>query len=182
VDTCAGENRFPALFELEFGGDTAVDLGEVRLKGRVDRVDLCFGGSGEMEKVRVLDYKGSSRSRTKREDYIREIRSNLDCQLPVYAFAAQQFFFGEYNTAEVNAMTEAGYLFYQREMKAIGSDLKKSLLPMNEEGLLDEFLATLNDNIRRLKNGDFAVDPLLEAYTDYQSACRTEAVTLDALE
>jgi ATP-dependent helicase/DNAse subunit B len=182
LNTCADEHRFPALFELRFNGDSAVDLGDVRLRGRVDRVDLCFADSGELTKLRVLDYKGASRSRRQREDYIREIRNNLDCQLPVYAFAAQQFFFGAHNNKEINAMTEAGYLFYRRKMKEVGSDLKKCLLPMDEEGLLDGFLDTLHKNIVRLKNGDFAVDPLVEAYNDYQSVCRTEAVALEEME
>jgi hypothetical protein len=53
---------------------------------------------------------------------------------------------------------------------------------MDEEGLLDGFLATLSENIRRVKNGDFAVDPLIETYNDYQAVCRTEAVTLEELD
>lgn len=182
VATCSAENRYPALFELKFGGASAVDLGEVKLKGMIDRIDLVFADAGELTKVRVFDYKGLSRARRHREDYIEEIQRNLDCQLPVYAFAAQQFFFGECNTDAANAMTEAGYLFYQREMKKISSELKKCLIPMNEDGLIDGFLATLFESIRRLKDGDFAVDPLVETYNDYQSVCRTEAVALEELD
>ncbi|MEN8254667.1 MAG: PD-(D/E)XK nuclease family protein, partial [Verrucomicrobiota bacterium] len=182
VETCAAENRFPALFELEFGGETSVDLGEVRLKGKIDRIDLIFAETGELERLRVLDYKGTSRVRSKTEEYIDEILRNLDCQLPVYAFAAQQRFLGEFNTPEANAATEAGYLFYQREFKEIGKTLKKSLLPMDESGMVAGFLDTLAENIRRLKTGDFAVDPLVATYNDYQSICRTEAVGLDDLD
>ena len=111
-----------------------------------------------------------------------EIRRNLDCQLPIYAFAAQEYFWGESHTPEVNAMTEAGYLFYQRDFKEIGKTLKKSLIPMDEPGLIDGFLNTLSENIRRLKAGDFAVDPLVSAYNDYQSVCRTEAVQREELD
>ncbi|MEN7972905.1 MAG: PD-(D/E)XK nuclease family protein [Verrucomicrobiota bacterium] len=182
IATCADENRFPALFELAFGDETAVDLGEVKLHGVIDRIDLVFADTGELQKVRVLDYKGSSRSRGKREEYIDEIRRNLDCQLPIYAFAAQQYFMGEFNTPEANAATEAGYLFYQRDIKEVGKALKKSLLPMDEPGMLEGFLGTLRENIQRLKVGDFAVDPLVSAYTDWQSVCRTEAVSVDDLE
>jgi hypothetical protein len=174
--TCAAENRFPVLFELKFGGATAVDLGEVKLKGTIDRVDLIFTETGELSKVRVLDYKGSSRSRSKRENYIDEIQQNLDCQLPVYAFAAQQCFFGEYNTDEANGHTEAGYLFYERDLSKMAGALKKSLIPMDEEGLLNGFLHTLIKNVQRLKDGDFAVDPLVASYNDYESVCRTTAV------
>jgi len=185
VQTCAGEGRYPALYELKFGGETAIELSDgsetVRLHGIIDRVDLIFSESGELETVRVLDYKGSSRSRSKPEDYHDEIRRNLDCQLPVYAFAAQQRFFGEFNTDGVNAKTEAGYLFYERKLSDVASKSKKSLVSMGEPGLLAGFMETLFKNIHRLKEGDFAVDPLIASYNDYESICRTTALTLDDL-
>ncbi len=182
VETCADENRFPALFELKFGGASAVDLGEVKLKGVIDRVDLLFADTGELKKVRVLDYKGASRARAKKEDYIDEIRRNLDCQLPVYAFAAQQFFFDAFNTPEINAGTEAGYLFYERDISKVGRTSAKSLIPLDEPALVDEFFGALFENISRLKAGDFAVDPLIASYNDYQSVCRSEAVAREDLE
>ena len=182
VDTCAAENRFPALFELKFGGDTAVALDAVRLHGKIDRVDLVFADTGELQRVRVLDYKGASRVRSKTEEYMDEIRRNLDCQLPVYAFAAQQRFFGECNTEQANAMTEAGYLFYQRDYAEVKKTMDKSLIRLDEPGLVDGFLATLSGNIQKLKAGDFSVDPLIETYTDYKSVCRTEAVALEDLD
>ena len=179
--TCAAENRFPALFELKFGGDTAVELGELRLKGIIDRIDLVFAASGELEKVRVFDYKGTSRSRSRKEDYLDEIRRNLDCQLPVYAMAAQQHFFGESNTVTVNGKTEAGYLMYERDPSKINNAIRKSLVPMDEPGLLDDFMETLFQNIRRLKDGDLSVDPLIASYNDYESICRTTAVDREEL-
>lgn len=182
VQSCAAERRYPALFEIPFGGDTAVDLGEIRLKGVIDRIDLVFAETGALQSVRVLDYKGSSRARDRREDYIDDIRRNLDCQLPVYAFAAQQCFFGGFNTPEANAMTAAGYLFYERDFSKLGNKNAKSLLPLEEADLVDGFLRTLRENLRRVKAGDFAVDPLVAAYTDYVSVCRTEAVARDELE
>lgn len=174
--TCAEDNRYPALFELSFSGDAAVDLGEVRLKGKIDRVDLVFDDADALEKVRVLDYKGSSRARPRTEEYLDEIRSNLDCQLPVYAFAAQQYFFGVVNTVHVNRMTEAGYLFYDRDYDASAKKSGKSLVAMNEPKLIDAFLDTLFRNIERLKEGDFSVDPLIASYNDYESVCRVPAV------
>ena len=159
-----------------------MELGEVRLKGKIDRVDLVFADTGELKKIRVLDYKGSSRARSKQEEYIDEIRRNLDCQLPVYAFAAQQHFLGDSNTAEANAMTEAGYLVYQRKYSDIQKTLAKCLVPLDEPEMVEGFLATLNENLRRLKSGDFAVDPLIETYNDFQSVCRTDAVAREDLD
>ena len=182
AQTCAAENRFPALFELTFGGDTAVELGELRVKGIIDRIDLVFAESGELEKVRVLDYKGSSRARSRKEDYLDEIRRNLDCQLPVYAMAAQQYFFGESHTEKVNGKTDAGYLCYERDPSKMAGSIRKNLVPMDEPGLLESFLETLFQNIRRLKDGDFSVDPLIASYTDYESICRTTAVAIEDLD
>jgi len=79
-------------------------------------------------------------------------------------------------------MTEAGYLLCQRSLKDIEGALRKSLIPLDEDGLTDAFLDTLYENIQRLKAGDFAVDPLVAAYNDYQSVCRTEAVSREDLE
>ncbi len=182
VETCATENRFPALFELVFGNVMIPGPTPISVRGKIDRVDLVFAGTGELERVRVLDYKGPSRARGKMEDYVDEIRRNLDCQLPVYAFAAQEYFLGESNTPKANAMVEAGYLFYQRDFKQISRTLKKCLIPMDEPGMVEGFLETLAENIRRLKAGDFAVDPLVATYNDYQSVCRTEAVEREELE
>lgn len=182
AETCAAENRCPALLELTFGDGTAVDLGAVRVRGRIDRADLLFDDAGRLRRLRVLDYKSSSRSRQKREQYVGEIRRNLNCQLPIYAFAAQQHFFGEYNTPRMNALTEAGYLFFERKYADVGRKLAQSLLPLDEEGMTADFLETLHQNIERLKVGDFAVDPLIRGYTDRQSLCRVEAVSLDELE
>lgn len=173
--TCAAEHRYPALFELKFADTDAVDLGMVRVRGTIDRVDLIFDEAGDLKRLRVLDYKGPSRARSGSEDYIAEIVQNLDCQLPIYAFAAQRFFFGEFNTEALNAMTEAGYLFYERAFKKVASQAKKSLIPMNEEGLVEGFLATLCNHITCLRNGDFAVDPMLEGFGDYESICRVAA-------
>ncbi len=176
VETCQSENRYPALFEQKFRAETAVDLGCVKTHGIIDRIDLIFEETGDLKKVRVLDYKGSSKAKSKQEEYVEEIVQNLDCQLPVYAFAAQQQFFGEINTAEANARTETGYLIYERDFPKLGKQLKKCLIPMDEEGMLDGFFQTLETHVEKLKDGDFAVDPLIAAYNDYTSICRTDAV------
>ncbi|MDZ8119237.1 PD-(D/E)XK nuclease family protein [Pontiella agarivorans] len=182
VETCAAENRYPVLFEQQFGKSTAVDLGCTKVNGVIDRIDLVFEETGELRKVRVLDYKGSSKARPKKDVYVEEIIRNLDCQLPVYAFAAQQHFFGEINTAETNARTEAGYLIYERDFTKLGKQLQKSLIPMDEADMLSGFFQTLERNIAKLKAGDFAVDPLIAAYTDHTSVCRTEAVDWSDIE
>jgi len=183
VENAWEENRFPALFELPFGikHKLPVELSGIFLKGRIDRVDLVFEGD-ELMTVRVLDYKGSSRARSKTEEYVDEVRRNLDCQLPIYAFAAQQFFFGESNTEPLNAMTEAGYIFRERDFKEFGRKQGRSLIPLDEEGMLKAFEETLKENLRRLRDTDFAVDPLIESYNDWQSIFRVQAIKREDLD
>lgn len=182
AQTCSGDHRYPALFELKFGGDTALDLGEVKLKGTIDRIDLVFAETGKLAGVRVLDYKGSSRALKSHDAYLDEIRRNLDCQLPVYAMAAQQYFFGSCNTVDTNEETEAGYLFYERDLSKVAGALKKSLVQMDEPELLSGFLETLFNNLRKLKDGDFSVDPLIASYNDYESVCRSSAIDRNELD
>jgi len=181
VEYCEKERRYPARFEMHFEKQTALDLGLVRVKGVVDRLDLIFEETGQLAKIRVLDYKGRSRMRNHEEDYRNEIRLNLDCQLPLYAFAVQQYLFGEFNTEKLNALTEAGYLFFQREYSLLVRSLKKSLIALDEPNLIVPFLETLSKNIEALRRGDFSVDPLIASYNDYVSICRTLPTDLNEL-
>lgn len=182
VETCAAENRYPALFESTFGGETALNLGQTSIKGVIDRIDLIFEETGQLAKIRVLDYKGPSRARSKREEYLNEIEHNLDCQLPLYGFAAQQHFFDTFNTDQTNAKTEAGYLFYERDISKLGKTAAQSLIPLDEPGLTTTFLNTLNNNLQAIRNADFTTDPLIAAYTDYTPICRTSPINPDELE
>jgi len=117
VETAEEEHRYPAYFEYAF---EQLDLqGIVRARGSIDRIDLIFTPEGELEKIRVLDYKGTSSARAKPEEYIQDIHRMLDAQLPIYALAAQKLFFEETHTPFANSHTEAGYLFYDRDFKAV---------------------------------------------------------------
>jgi len=182
LETCNKENRYPALFELHFENETALSLPPIHVKGIIDRVDLIFEETGDLKKIRVLDYKGPSRARTTTEEYIEEIQQNLDCQLPIYALAAQQHLFGTFNTSNLNTLTEAGYLFYQRKYKNLPPSLKKSLISFEDPNLIPTFLATLKNNINAIQQGNFATDPLIASYTDFTSLCRTEPTPQDQLE
>jgi len=181
------ENRFPALFEMKFGAGYGLPLllkrgdEEIPLKGKIDRVDLLFDGEGRLDRLRVIDYKGASRNdsagllETK-------IALNLDCQLPLYTFAAQQRFFGLHNTPELNEKTEAVYHLQERSLKAMQSQFynKNKKISMTPERT-EAFLETLFLNVRKLRAGDLAAEPLLAGgFNDWSSVCRT--ATLDPKE
>ncbi|MBL7016755.1 MAG: PD-(D/E)XK nuclease family protein [Kiritimatiellales bacterium] len=182
IHTAQAENRYPALFELKFDAkhDLPVTLErggeEVRLKGKIDRIDLIFGDNGKLQQLLVVDYKGKSKTDTA-ETIAKKTALNLDCQLALYTFAAQQFFFGEHNTPELNSTVRAVYHLQERDLqkmsKHFGNDKKR--LVMTPE-LTEQFLETLFSNVRKLRNGDLAAEPLIAGYEDYSHICRTTAL------
>lgn len=178
-ETAQAENRYPALFEMKFDAkhDLPVTLerdGEtVRLKGKIDRIDLIFDTGGELERILVVDYKSKSRNDTV-ETLEKKIGRNLDCQLALYTFAAQEKFFGMHNTLEMNECVQAAYHLQEREPKKMASHFSKKRLTMTPE-LTEQFLDTLFSNVWKFSNGDLATAPLIKGYEDYSHICRTAA-------
>lgn len=178
-ETAQSENRYPALFELAFDAahdlPLSLELGEetIPLKGKVDRIDLIFNDTGNLERILVIDYKSKSRSDTV-ETLEKKIGLNLDCQLALYTFAAQQKFFGAHNTLELNEQVQALYHLQERDLKKMTSHFRRKRLTMTPE-LTDLFLSTLFSNVRKLRSGDLAAEPLIAGYEDYSHICRTTA-------
>lgn len=180
LQTAADERRYPALFEMKF--DAVHDLpltlergGEqIRIKGKIDRIDLIFDTGGRLETLLVADYKGRSRAEPSAV-LQKKIERNLDCQIPLYTFAAQQKFFGACNTPELNRKTAAVYHIQERDLKKMAAHFAGKRLSMTPE-LADRFLETLFENIRLLRAGDLAAEPLIAHYDDYSHICRTVAI------
>jgi RecB family exonuclease len=172
VGTCEEERRFPALFEFRFDESLGVEVGGLAIKGTVDRVDLLFDELGSLSALQVLDYKGSSRKQSKSELYAERVMAALDCQLPLYAFAAQQFFFGRFNEPELNDQTWAGYIITERDPKAFTGMRKKALLPLSWPEMVEQFVASLCDQLDRVRDGDFSVDPYHAGFENYAAVLR----------
>lgn len=166
------ERRYPALFEFSFDESLGVSVAGVAIKGKVDRIDLIFDKDGRLDQLHVLDYKGSSREQDKAADYIERVMSALDCQLPLYAFAAQHYFFGVFDTPEVNARTKAGYIIAERDPVAFPRKRKKALISMDEADLTSSFKTSLCEQLDRIRIGDFSVDPYHAGFGDYQPLLR----------
>jgi ATP-dependent helicase/DNAse subunit B len=180
IETAQAANRYPALFEMKFDAkhDLPVALKrgeeEVRLKGKIDRIDLIFDSNGGLERLLVVDYK--SRSRNDSMDNLgKKVALNLDCQIPLYTFAAQEKFFGAHNTPELNGKTQAVYHLQERDLKKMTNHFEKKRLTMTPE-LTEAFLETLFSNVRKLRAGDLATEPLIAGYDDYSHICRTVAI------
>ena len=180
LDTAQAERRYPALFEMKFDAEhqlpvTLTRNGEqIRLKGKIDRVDLIFNEHDELERLLVVDYKSKSRG-VPSAQLEKEIECNLDCQLPLYTFAVQERFFGAHNTPELNEKTTAIYHLQERDLKKMSLHFEKKRLTMNP-ALTDLFLDTLFSNVRKLHAGDLATEPLIAHYEDYSHICRTTAI------
>jgi len=185
IETAQAENRYPALFELKFDEKHGLPLTlkrgdeEVRLKGKIDRIDLLFDSTGELDRLLVIDYK--SRSRNNSIDNLeKKIALNLDCQLPLYAFAAQEKFFGAHNTPELNEKVQSVYHLQERNLQKMTGHFEKKRLTMTPE-LTGSFLETLFSNVRKLRAGDLAAESLIAHYEDYSHICRTAAIDPEEL-
>lgn len=180
IETAQAENRYPAFFEMKFdarhGLPVTLKYGaeEIRLKGKMDRIDLIFNSSGELDRLLVIDYKSRSR-RDSVNNLEKKIALNLDCQIPLYTFAAQQKFFGIHNTPELNEKVQAVYHLQERNLKKMANHFEKRRMTMTPE-LTGAFLEQLFSNIRKLRDGDLASEPLIAGYEDYSHICRTAAI------
>jgi len=199
IETAQTENRYPALFEMKFDekhglpltlynvgqasslsvpdGEQAGSLSyvnSIRLKGKIDRIDLIFNKDGGLDQLLVVDYK--SKSRTDSIDNLeKKVALNLDCQLPLYTFAAQQKFFGAHNTPEVNEKTQAVYHLQERDLKTMTGHFSRKRVALSPE-LVETFLETLFSNVRKFRSGDLATEPLIAGYEDYSHICRATAM------
>jgi RecB family exonuclease len=180
IETAQAENRYPALFEMKFDAKHSLPVtlerngGQIQLKGKIDRIDLIFNSNGELDRLLVVDYKSKSRG-VAVSQLEKEIGLNFDCQLPLYTFAAQEKFFGAHNTPELNAKIQAVYHLQERNLDKMQKHFANRRLSMNPE-LTEIFLETLFSNVRKLRAGDLATEPLIAGYEDYSHICRTTAV------
>ena len=163
-----GASAVPTHFEWSFGLDPdrpdaepaapPLDLGEpgesVRLRGKVDRIDLLDGG------FRVIDYKTGYAPT--RNDVVKDLRA---VQLPLYALAVERLLVGE----DV-ASCDFGYWTLGRDgYKPI--DLKKESWPEFRDRMVDEVVRLVG----HLRRGAFPVEPKRDhcrRFCDYRSACR----------
>jgi ATP-dependent helicase/nuclease subunit B len=156
----------PHLFEVVFGDNDKnpdhglFQIGEgpsaVRLQGTIDRVDVVETAEGA--RFRVIDYK------TGKPPSAKDVTSFLMVQLPLYALAVERLGLA----GEVVALSDVGYWGLK----------DKGYVPIT----LEDWAATkarleteVIDAVRRLREGEFLVDPKKETctrYCDYSSVCR----------
>ncbi len=129
--------------------------GPLRLRGRIDRVDL-----GPEGKLRVVDYKSGASAPSHGA-----MKAGISFQLPVYAMAALKLFGPDGAPGDVEA-----FFLPVRDPSRTGRLYKKNLLPTLDlaETYADRFLGGMRD-------GAFPVYPRTETsckHCDFAAICR----------
>jgi hypothetical protein len=168
-----GDGLAPALVEHRFEGATALVLAdrgqEVRLRGRIDRVD-----EGP-DRIRVVDYKNSADERGHRERIEPEALGATEFQLPAYLLAAAAALPGR-------RRLEASWLLLRRAKRlGLALDADAAFLAV-DEGRRSQVRAaggrTFADAavglVRRIRAGDFPVASRSCAGCALGAICRFE--------
>jgi ATP-dependent helicase/nuclease subunit B len=188
----------PAYFEAVFGSRTAagdavdpsfqleepVTAGLVRLRGRIDRIDI-----GE-KSFRIIDYKTGARLPDRRD-----IDLGISLQLPVYLRVVEQLLAAK----ETGERTGAAGLYYWlrdpvKQKLAIGSaehleevfiaTKQKQLVGTDEDlrNIIDQAIRFVNDYVDRISKGEFPVEPKTPERVcpscSFGSVCRIRAIRL----
>jgi len=82
-------------------------------------------------------------------------------------------------------MTEAVYHIQDRNYdnmrkQFLNRRIRLSFAPENELPLMESFIAQLAENLSKIKDSDFSVDPLDCTYCDFQHICRVDVNALTA--
>ncbi len=166
-----GESRpIPLLLEEAFGIDGTpypmLEIGDgdriVRLRGRIDRIDLLETSSGRF--FRVIDYKTGS------VPSLSEVKKGEMLQLLLYAMAAERFMLGS------DDAKPAGVGYW-----GLKKDGYREFTCGDWQHVKDDLVGHVLKVVERIRKGVFAVDsrkPGCESYCDYRSICRIRQVRL----
>ncbi len=171
----------PLVLPLEEGRD-------IRLKGRVDRID----GDAQLGRLAIVDYKtGKSHS----DGWLTKMfAEGRHLQLPIYAHAARELLCPMLGWSEQSAV-EQGRLAYPRHAKDAALDLSKPKLLLSDESTdpgeehseptlsADDILRShLDHTRRRLDSGVLPLVPRAcparrdkDAYCDFEPICGFDA-------
>jgi ATP-dependent helicase/DNAse subunit B len=165
-----GLKSIPHLFEVGFGSaDTPYPVLEigggecaVRLRGRIDRIDLIESQSGRL--FRVIDYKTGS------VPSLADVKRGEMLQLLIYAMAVERLMVPNDTVVPLGAgywgLKKDGYReFTFPDWPKVKQDLEEHVLAV----------------VDRMRQGVFAVEskkPGCESYCDFRSICRIRQVRL----
>jgi ATP-dependent helicase/nuclease subunit B len=176
----------PYDFEVPFGNIESDDgretvikdfySGSVKLRGKIDRIDIDHSGS----RIRVTDYKLSGKKPT-----VDDLNKGLSLQLPLYLYAAKQIVEKQIKKEFNPAGADIYSLKYQKKnfgRKPVISDKK-----LTEEQLIEEYekiisicQSSIDSYVTSISEGVFHPSNLLDrekracSYCSFNSVCRIE--------
>lgn len=176
-DSSENHKIFPFKFEFKFGPETETKLNifNLPISGKIDRIDLCFDENDILSEVHVVDYKSNS----DKKEQVKEIKKAANCQLMIYAFAVQQFLFNTFNDDKINKFFRSMNFPYSGKKPNI-KDFRtdKFMISLNSKELVDEFIISLKNNINKIRVGDFSTEPYFKNYNNYEAILRNNASKL----
>jgi superfamily I DNA/RNA helicase/RecB family exonuclease len=165
-------HELPLMFALSLNSanNTGVPL-EVALYGRIDRLEI-YRDRGLLQRLRLTDYKTSSRL----SGYAELVRPDHfaceDLQMPVYALGAAERYRSELSP---QTAVEVGYIALKsREKESDPQLIPPTLLGASGESTGHETVAArIFELIAKASAGGFEVDPLkCSEYCAYRRVCR----------
>jgi len=141
----------PLITEAVFGPENQYqplilvrDNKEIKIRGKIDRIDIESNSFGSNKKLRLIDYKSGSSS-INRDDF----ESGRNMQLPIYALAAQKSILPGSKTANYK------YLSINTG-KVLSSKIRDESGVQDDLNILEERIFEFVENIEK---GDFSVKP-----------------------
>jgi RecB family exonuclease len=158
------DRPIPHRFEVVFGEadspypylELGQGPGQVRLQGKIDRIDLV--DSPEGRGFRVIDYKSGAGPSAS------EVRKARLLQLPLYAMAVEQIILA----GELVRLRDVGYW-------ALRKDGYKPIAFEDWEAVQEALQSYVAELVSRLRRGVFVVDSQVdgcEGFCDYRAICR----------
>ena len=169
-ESLGGPRPIPRFLEQDFGSEQAIypmlEIGDgeriVRLRGRIDRIDLLDTPAGRL--FRVIDYK------TGTVPALAQVKKGEMLQLILYAMAVEKLMLGDDDARPAGV----GYWGLKKEGY-------KEFTFADWQQLKQELEAHVLSVVDRIRGGVFAVDSRkagCESYCDFRSICRIRQVRL----
>lgn len=168
----------PILFEMGFGmneGTPPIELtshnGTMRIRGKIDRIELYLDNESNNFDFRIADYKTT----IKQEHKIGGVKSFKNFQTPLYTKAAEQLLNDFYG---IKAQPD-GALYYRLNLPDSGKDKFLSYITDNNfEELLNASTAKAIEITQNIADFIFPVEPTSAnvcTYCKFQTLCRIKS-------
>ena len=182
----------PEYFEISFGGIkkdasgtdsllTELSAGEVKVRGKIDRVDI----NQPNKKFRVVDYKLSGKKPT-----LDDLKRGISLQLPLYMYAAKKLIKAQFNydadpsSAEIYSLKFNQKSFGKIIIKPTTSrtQLDENELEALNQKIISECVEAINNYVKLILEGKFNLSRLHDRenkvcrYCSFRAVCRIQDI------